>query len=66
MSHALHSDAVYVGIDVAKAELVLDVRPTPAPWAATNDAAGVPRRGPAPGGRRGSALSIRVEKSMAV
>jgi hypothetical protein len=41
MSHALHSDAVYVGIDVAKAELVLDVRPTPAPWAATNDAAGV-------------------------
>ena len=33
--------AVYVGIDVAKAELVLDTRPTPAPWTATNDAAGL-------------------------
>ena len=33
--------AVYVGIDVAKAELALDTRPAPAPWTAANDAAGV-------------------------
>ena len=33
--------AVYVGIDVAKAELALDTRPAPAPWTAANDAVGV-------------------------
>lgn len=32
---------VYVGIDVAKAELALDTRPAPGPWAAPNDAPGV-------------------------
>ena len=42
MSHAPHPAAdVYVGIDVAKAELVLDARPVPQPWAAPNDAAGI-------------------------
>ena len=42
MSHAPDPTAgVYVGIAVAKAELVLDTRPAPAPWAAANDATGI-------------------------
>ena len=33
--------AVYVGIDVAKADLAIDSRLAPAPWTAANDAAGI-------------------------
>src|SRR5258705_4999938 len=35
--------AVYVGIDVAKAELVMAIRPSGERWTATNDEAGIQR-----------------------
>ena len=46
----------YVGIDVAKDELVLDTRPAPAPWTAANDPAGVSRTA---AGRAPAAVSAR-------